>query len=76
MMFEEREVVEEATSRWWLFLLTGIGWLIVALIVGRLHEDAQPHLESQVSRTHSGAPGSGIVQARTVPVKYPTPHPS
>ena len=33
MMFEEREVVEEATSRWWLFLLTGIGWLIVALIV-------------------------------------------
>ena len=33
MMFEEREVVEEATSRWWLFLLSGIAWLIVALIV-------------------------------------------
>jgi uncharacterized membrane protein HdeD (DUF308 family) len=33
MMFEEREVVEEAADRWWLFLLTGIAWLIVALIV-------------------------------------------
>src|SRR4029453_17937524 len=33
MMFEEREVVEEAADRWWLFLLTGITWLIVALII-------------------------------------------
>jgi len=33
MMFEEREVLEEATGRWWLFLLTGIAWLCVALIV-------------------------------------------
>jgi uncharacterized membrane protein HdeD (DUF308 family) len=33
MMFEEREVVEEAAERWWLFLLTGIAWLVVALIV-------------------------------------------
>jgi len=33
MMFEEREIVEEAADRWWLFLLTGIAWLIVALIV-------------------------------------------
>jgi len=33
MMFEEREVIEEAASRWWLFLLTGICWLIVALII-------------------------------------------
>jgi uncharacterized membrane protein HdeD (DUF308 family) len=33
MLFEEREVLEEATGRWWLFLLTGIAWLVVALIV-------------------------------------------
>ena len=33
MMFEEREVVEEAAERWWLFLLTGIAWLVFALIV-------------------------------------------
>jgi uncharacterized membrane protein HdeD (DUF308 family) len=33
MAFEEREVVEEATSRWWLFLLSGIAWLVFALIV-------------------------------------------
>jgi uncharacterized membrane protein HdeD (DUF308 family) len=33
MMFEERELVEEAADRWWLFLLTGITWLIVALII-------------------------------------------
>jgi uncharacterized membrane protein HdeD (DUF308 family) len=32
-MLEEREVVEEAAERWWLFLLTGIAWLVVALIV-------------------------------------------
>jgi uncharacterized membrane protein HdeD (DUF308 family) len=32
-MFEEREVVEEAAERWWLFLLTGIAWLVFALIV-------------------------------------------
>jgi uncharacterized membrane protein HdeD (DUF308 family) len=33
MLFEAREVVEEAAERWWLFLLTGIAWLVVALIV-------------------------------------------
>jgi len=32
-MFEEREVVEEAADKWWLFLLTGIAWLVFALIV-------------------------------------------
>jgi len=30
---EEREVVAEATNRWWLFLLSGIVWLVFALIV-------------------------------------------
>ena len=33
MLFEEREVIEEATGRWWLFLLTGIAWLVFAVIV-------------------------------------------
>jgi uncharacterized membrane protein HdeD (DUF308 family) len=33
MMFEGREVVEEATDRWWIFLLTGIAWLVFAVIV-------------------------------------------
>ena len=33
MMFDEREVLEEASSRWWLFLVTGIGWLVFALLV-------------------------------------------
>jgi len=32
-MFEEREVLEEASGRWWLFLLTGIAWLVFALLV-------------------------------------------
>jgi uncharacterized membrane protein HdeD (DUF308 family) len=31
--FEEREVRERAAGRWWIFLFTGIGWLIFALIV-------------------------------------------
>ena len=33
MMLEERDLVEDAADRWWLFLLTGITWLIVALII-------------------------------------------
>jgi uncharacterized membrane protein HdeD (DUF308 family) len=33
MLLEEREVVEEAADRWWLFLLTGITWLVVSLLV-------------------------------------------
>jgi len=33
MMLDEREVVEEAADKWWLFLLSGIAWLVVALIV-------------------------------------------
>jgi uncharacterized membrane protein HdeD (DUF308 family) len=33
MMFEEREVVEEAADWWWLFLLTGIAWFVFALLV-------------------------------------------
>ncbi len=33
MLFEEREVIEEAADRWWLFLLTGIAWLVFAVIV-------------------------------------------
>jgi uncharacterized membrane protein HdeD (DUF308 family) len=32
-MFAEREVVEDAVVRWWLFLLTGIAWLVFALLV-------------------------------------------
>ncbi len=34
-MFEEREVVREAARWWWLFLLTGIAWLVFSLIVFR-----------------------------------------
>ncbi len=30
---DERDVVEAAADRWWLFLVTGIGWLIFALLV-------------------------------------------
>jgi uncharacterized membrane protein HdeD (DUF308 family) len=32
-MFDEREVLEDAADKWWLFLLTGIAWLVFALIV-------------------------------------------
>jgi uncharacterized membrane protein HdeD (DUF308 family) len=34
-VFEEREVVREASRWWWLFLLAGIAWLVFALIVFR-----------------------------------------
>src|SRR4051794_39367736 len=32
-MFDEREFEEQAASRWWIFLLTGIAWLVFALMV-------------------------------------------
>ena len=32
-MFGEREVLEEAAGRWWLFLVSGIAWLIFSLLV-------------------------------------------
>ena len=32
-MFDEHEVIEEAADRWWLFLITGIAWLVFALIL-------------------------------------------
>jgi uncharacterized membrane protein HdeD (DUF308 family) len=35
MMFEEREVVREAAGRWWIFLVTGIAWLVFSLLIFR-----------------------------------------
>jgi uncharacterized membrane protein HdeD (DUF308 family) len=32
-MFGEREILEEAADRWWIFLVTGIAWLVFALLV-------------------------------------------
>jgi uncharacterized membrane protein HdeD (DUF308 family) len=34
-MFEPREVAKEATGLWWLFLLTGIAWLVFSLVIFR-----------------------------------------
>jgi uncharacterized membrane protein HdeD (DUF308 family) len=33
MTLTEREITEEVAHRWWIFLVTGIGWLIFALLV-------------------------------------------
>jgi uncharacterized membrane protein HdeD (DUF308 family) len=35
MMFEEREVLGEAASRWWIFLLSGIAWLVFSVVIFR-----------------------------------------
>jgi len=35
MTLSEREVTEELAHRWWIFLVTGIGWLIFSLLVFR-----------------------------------------
>jgi uncharacterized membrane protein HdeD (DUF308 family) len=32
-LFGAREVLEEAADRWWLFLVSGLAWLIFALLV-------------------------------------------
>jgi uncharacterized membrane protein HdeD (DUF308 family) len=34
-MFEPREVLKETSRLWWLFLLTGIAWLVFSLIIFR-----------------------------------------
>ena len=34
-MFEEREVVRDAARWWWVFLLTGIAWLVFSLVIFR-----------------------------------------
>jgi uncharacterized membrane protein HdeD (DUF308 family) len=33
MELEEQEVLEATARRWWIFLITGIGWLIVSLAI-------------------------------------------
>jgi uncharacterized membrane protein HdeD (DUF308 family) len=37
MLQEDREIVREATSYWWLFLLSGILWILVAWFVLRMN---------------------------------------
>jgi uncharacterized membrane protein HdeD (DUF308 family) len=32
-MLDEREVLEETAHRWWIFLVSGIAWLVFALLV-------------------------------------------
>jgi uncharacterized membrane protein HdeD (DUF308 family) len=32
-LFPERELAEDAADRWWMFLVTGIGWLVFSLLV-------------------------------------------
>jgi len=32
-MFEEREILEEAADRWWIFLRSGNAWLVFSLLV-------------------------------------------
>src|SRR5262244_890715 len=32
-VLDDREVLEEAAHRWWIFLISGIAWLVFALIV-------------------------------------------
>jgi uncharacterized membrane protein HdeD (DUF308 family) len=38
MLTEERMVVGERARHWWVFLVTGIAWLVVAWLVLRLNE--------------------------------------
>jgi uncharacterized membrane protein HdeD (DUF308 family) len=32
-VFTERELAEDAAGRWWMFLVTGVGWLVFSLLV-------------------------------------------
>ena len=33
MIFDERDIIDDAARHWWMFLLTGIAWLVFALLV-------------------------------------------
>ena len=33
VMFDEREVLEDVSDKWWVFLATGIAWFVFALLV-------------------------------------------
>src|SRR4029077_622348 len=33
VMFEERDLDRDAAKHWWIFLLTGIAWLVFALLL-------------------------------------------
>lgn len=37
MKMDERHAMKQATGAWWIFLLTGIAWLLIALIVLRFN---------------------------------------
>jgi uncharacterized membrane protein HdeD (DUF308 family) len=37
IVLAERDVLEEAADRSWIFLVTGIGWLVFALLVFQWH---------------------------------------
>ena len=37
MITEERMIVREGARYWWVFLLTGIAWLVIAWLVLRLN---------------------------------------
>lgn len=38
MMTEERMVLREGARSWWVFLVSGVSWLLIAWIVLRLNE--------------------------------------
>jgi cbb3-type cytochrome oxidase subunit 3 len=33
LMFEDREMEVHAADAWWLFVVTGASWLVIALLV-------------------------------------------
>ena len=38
MMTEERMIVREGARYWWVFLVSGIAWLVIAWLVLRLNQ--------------------------------------
>jgi uncharacterized membrane protein HdeD (DUF308 family) len=38
MIPEERMIIREGARYWWIYLLTGIGWLVIAWLVLRLNQ--------------------------------------
>ena len=43
MLTEERMIVREGARYWWVFLVTGIAWLLIAWLVLRLQRHVDHH---------------------------------
>ena len=66
-MFEEREVRDGTAGRWWLFLVSGIAWLVFALLVFQVDSRTVGAISILVGATCLGA---ALLELLAVPASH------